>query len=100
MQKLRGYLGILGFILFIGAMLNFAAFMLVAADLGGTNAKEDAGRYYLTDHAKRTEVSRRVWTYSKAHQRSVEITQPIGIFVGGGLMVYALWGTPSRRSGQ
>jgi hypothetical protein len=77
-----------------GGWLNCAAFFLVGMALGGGNGKVENGHYYLMNHSKRTEVSQRVFAYSRAHQRSVDITHPIGFFLGGGLMIYAIRGRP------
>ena len=56
------------------------------------------GRYYLTDHGRRTKVSRQVWAYSRVHRRSVDITHPIGMFVGEGLIIYAIRSKPDDRT--
>jgi len=89
MRPLRACLGLFGLVLFVGAWLNCAAFILIGMALGGVNAKVEGGRYYLTDHAKSTQVSECVFRYSRVHQRSVEITQPIGLLAGAGLGVLA-----------
>jgi len=69
------YLGI-----FILAMLNFAAFWLLALHLGGDalNGRESAGHFYLMSHGAYTEVSEGVFDYSRWHARSLFVTHPLG----------------------
>ena len=98
MWRFRSHLGFVGVVLFLVAWLNCAAFVLIGLTLGGPNSHVEDGRYYLTDHGTRTEVSRKVWAYSRAHQRSVDITHPIGMFVGGGLIIYAIRSKPDDRT--
>ena len=65
-------------------ILNFAAFFIIALSLGGdaVNGKEEAGRYYLSNHGHYTEVSRSVFDYSKLHVYSVWVTHPLAFFGG------------------
>jgi hypothetical protein len=93
MARLRGFLGLVGLIFFVVAGLNFTAFMLISLALGGVNAKVEDGHYYLTNHANRTEVSERVYAYSRAHQRTIGITHVMG-FIGFGLIMYAIRRNP------
>jgi hypothetical protein len=84
-------LGDVGKVLFFIAWINFAVFWVVAVCIGGDaiSGKAVNGHFYVSSHGKLTEVSRAVWNYSRIHTMSIWITHPIGIFGGGGLMVYA-----------
>lgn len=64
---------------FFAALLNFAVFWVVAGRLGGdaVNRRMQDGRFYLANHGKYTEVSERVFTYSRLHTYSVWITHPL-----------------------
>jgi len=52
-------------------IINFGAFLLIAAWLGGTavNGHAEAGHYFLAlhGHGPQTEVSRKVFEYSRWH---------------------------------
>ncbi|WP_171474906.1 hypothetical protein [Frigoriglobus tundricola] len=76
--------------LFYLAFVNFAVFWVVAAKIGGdaVSGRAGDGRYFLSDHGVRTEVSRSVYNYSLVHTVSVWATH--GLAVGGGLLLYAL----------
>jgi hypothetical protein len=89
-------LNTLGGTLFIIAFVNFLAFWIAAVAIGGDalSGTADAGRYYVSNHGKLTEVSSRVWHYSRIHTISIWITHPLGIFGGGGLMAL------SRKMGR
>ena len=59
--------------LFIIGALNFAGFFIIALFIGGNavgNPPLD-GRYYVSEHGRRTEVSRSVYEYSLFHAHSV-----------------------------
>ena len=81
-------LSILGAILLSIAFINFAVFWIVAVCIGGDaiSGKAENGHYYVSSHGKPTEVSSRVWHYSRVHTRSVWITHPIGLLGGAALM--------------
>jgi hypothetical protein len=81
-------LNIIGGSLFFIAIINFMVFWITAVSIGGDaiSGKAEGGRYYVSNHAKLTEVSPCVWHYSRVHTISVWITHPLGIVVGGGLM--------------
>ena len=69
-------------------VLNFASFWIIAVVIGGdavSNAPVD-GRYYVSEHGRRTEVSRSVYDYSLFHARSVWVTHPLAFF--GGYLLY------------
>jgi len=69
--------------LFIIGALNFASFFIIALFIGGDavgNPPLD-GRYYVSEHGRRTEVSRSVYEYSLFHARSVWGTHAL-IFFG------------------
>jgi hypothetical protein len=69
--------------LFIIGMLNFASFVIIGLFIGGDavgNQPTD-GRYYVSEHGRRTEVSRSIYEYSQFHARSVWGTHPL-IFFG------------------
>ena len=76
--------------LFYLAFVNFAAFAVVAARLGGdaVSGKVESGRYYLSSHGVRTEVSRAVYNYSLVHTVSTWITH--GLALVGVLSLYAV----------
>jgi hypothetical protein len=75
--------------------LNLFAFLLFTAYLGGAAlwGKEEGGRYYVGSHGHYTEVSRRVYGYSEAQGRAVEITMPLAMLIG---LVFTLG--PGRKS--
>jgi hypothetical protein len=68
-------------ILWIIAVLNFAAFMVVALINGGdaVNGKEEGGKYFLVNHGNYTEVSKAFFQYSRIHVYSLWITHPAAI---------------------
>ena len=71
------------------AWVNFLVFWIVAVSIGGDafSGKVVNGHYFVSNHGRLTEVSPTVWRYSRIHTVSVWITHPVGIFVGGGLML-------------
>lgn len=81
-------------IVFVVAVVNFVAFLIGAAKLGGdaVNGKMENGRYYVADHGKLTEVSRAAFTYSRIHCYTVFITHPLAILFG-----LALYSQTRRR---
>ena len=72
-----------GFLIAIG-MLNFLAFGIIAACLGGdaVNGRSENGHYFFSSHGKETEVSAAVFNYSRIHVYSVFITHPLAIVCG------------------
>ena len=77
-----------GGVLFVIGIVNFLAFVIVAVSIGGDalSGKVESGRYYLSHHGDLTEVSPRVWHYSRVHTISVLITHPLAVFGGSWLM--------------
>jgi hypothetical protein len=71
-------------IVFVIAIVNFLAFIIGAAVLGGdaVNGKSEAGRYYVANHGKLTEVSRAAFTYSRLHCHAVWVTHPLALLCG------------------
>ena len=67
--------------IFLIGLANFAVFVGVASYLGGdaVNGMVEKGHYYVSSHGKDTEVSRKVYLYSRAHARSVWVTHPLAI---------------------
>lgn len=84
-------LRIIGYTVVLIAVLNFLAFMIVDFCIGGDafNGKIEGGRYFVADHGRFTEVSPRIWYYSRSHAISIFITHPLGILLGGGLIAYS-----------
>jgi hypothetical protein len=82
----------IGWLLCLVGAVNFMVFFVVALCIGGDaiNGKVENGRYYLSSHGRLTEVSPRVWQYSRFHTISVWITHPLAIFGGGGLIALSL----------
>ncbi|AMV24911.1 hypothetical protein VT84_10970 [Gemmata sp. SH-PL17] len=72
------------------AVVNFAVFFVVSTQIGGdaVSGRIEGGRYVLSNHGVRTEVSRTVYNYSLIHTVSVWVTH--GLAVGGGLILQAL----------
>jgi hypothetical protein len=68
-------------VVFIIAAINFVAFLIGAAALGGdaVNGKSEGGRYFVASHGKLTEVSRAAFTYSRLHFYAVWITHSSAI---------------------
>jgi hypothetical protein len=79
--KCSRWLHVLGAVLFIGAIVNFLIYWHVAVAIGGDALAGRAtdGRYYLSSHGRRTEVSESLYRYSYAHTISTWITQPLGL---------------------
>ncbi|HSI13831.1 MAG TPA: hypothetical protein VK961_17430 [Chthoniobacter sp.] len=71
-------------IVFVVAVVNFVAFLIGAAKLGGdaVNGKIQDGRYYVADHGKLTEVSHAAFNYSRIHCYSIFVTHPLALFFG------------------
>lgn len=69
--------------LLVLCFLNFIAFVTMAQMLGGDaiSGKMEDGRYYLSNHGRTTEVTRRVFIYSRWHARSVWVTHPLGMIL-------------------
>ena len=57
-------------------LLKFAAYMVIAFNIGGdaVNGKTVAGRFYLAEKGRYTEVSQAVYTYSLWHTYSLLVT--------------------------
>lgn len=72
------------------AILNFFAFIMALLFLGGDalNSKQEAGRYFLGQHGKMTEVSAAVFAYSKWHAISSMLLIPVA-------MLFTLLSKPS-----
>lgn len=70
----------------IVAVLNFVVFVVVAITIGGDalNGKIEGGHYFLASHGVYTEVSDRVFTYSRLHAISMVITHLLA-FVSCGI---------------
>jgi hypothetical protein len=68
-------------IVFIVAAVNFVAFLIGTAALGGdaVNGKVKGGRYYVSNHGKLTEVSKAAFTYSRFHVYTLFVTHPMAI---------------------
>jgi len=47
------------------------------------------GRYYVSVRRRFTEVTERQWRAVRAHEVAVLITHPLGVLVGGALLVYS-----------
>lgn len=60
----------------VAAVLNFLVFFAVSLYLGGdaVSGKIDNGHFYLSSHGRYTEVSARVFAYSRWHTYSVWLT--------------------------
>jgi len=71
-------------IVFVVAVVNFVAFLIGAAKLGGdaVNGKMQDGRYYVADHGKLTEVSHAAFTYSRIHCYTLFVTHPLALVFG------------------
>src|ERR1700744_5102614 len=63
------------------AILNFAAFFIMAVYLGGDaiNGMIKDGHYYLGEHGRYTEVTEAVFNYSRHQAYSVFVTHPVGM---------------------
>lgn len=71
-------------IVFVVAVVNFVAFLIGAAKLGGdaVNGKTEDGRYYVADHGKLTEVSQAAFTYSRIHCYTLFVTHLLAALFG------------------
>jgi hypothetical protein len=65
-------------------VISFLVWALVGMAIGGMASLKDsnANHYFLTQHGRRTEVSRGVWIYSLVHSASQLITFPLAIVAG------------------
>jgi len=68
-----------GYTLFVIGFLNFTCFCIIAAVIGGDAVGHGPidGKYYVSSHGRRTEVSRSVYEYSWYHTRSTWVTHPL-----------------------
>ena len=82
-MKLETKKALCGLLIVIG-ILNFLAFGIAAASLGGDaiNGRSGNGHYYFSSHGKLTEVSEAVYNYSRIHVYSVWITHPLAMVAG------------------
>ena len=80
-----------GGVLFAGAMVNFLAFIVHCAAIGGSadHGKQVAERYYVGDHGRYTEVTAWQWQAMRVHEVSVLVTFSLAVFVAGPLFAYA-----------
>lgn len=64
--------------------VNFTVFVIMAIYLGGdaVNGTVYHGHYFLMSHGRYTEVSKKVFDYSKWHVYSVMVTHPLALFAG------------------
>jgi hypothetical protein len=71
-------------VVFALGFVNFLVFWFGAVYLGGDaiSGKAVDGHYFLSSHGHLTEVSQRVFDYSKWHTRSVSVTHPLAMFCG------------------
>ncbi len=69
------------------AIFDFIAFVSIALALGGDaiNGKVEGGRFFLGSHGHFTEVSQRVFTYSKWHAYTVFAAYAV-MFLGGAVV--------------
>jgi hypothetical protein len=69
-----------GAALFLGGVLNFAAFWHMSVHLGGDAlaGRVVDGKYFLASHGKVTEVSEATWRYSHVHAKSIPLTHVLG----------------------
>jgi hypothetical protein len=65
----------------LAGLANFILYCVIAASIGGdaVNGHQADGHYYLASHAKLTEVSQSVFTYSRYHTYSVWVTHALAI---------------------
>ena len=87
---------IVGGILLVLGFWNFAAHAIISTQLGGSAQRGTAadGRFYLTSHGERTEVSEAVWRYSRFHSVSLFITHPLALI---GIILYAAGREEEKR---
>ena len=66
------------------ALLNFFSFLVACLLLGGDalNGHVEAGRYFLSNHGKLTEVTSEIFRYSQLHGASLFITHPLAMLMG------------------
>src|SRR5262245_59246577 len=77
-----------GHTLFVIGFLNFTVFWIVAVIIGGAAVGHGPvdGKYFVSWHGHRTEVSRSVYEYSWYHTRSTWVTHPLAAF--GWYLIY------------
>jgi hypothetical protein len=87
------------FVLVTGWIVNFVAFVLIAAAIGGDalNGYAQHGRYFLRAHGHETEVSWAVFTYSKWHASITIAMHVLGVLL---FALHALSGRSAATGGQ
>lgn len=77
------------------ALVNFAAFVIVALLIGGDafSGREEAGRYFVARGGQYTEVTEAVFYYSRVHF----IVAPLTLFVA---LVCALFRLAQKHAGH
>jgi hypothetical protein len=70
--------------LFLIGLMNFGAFCIHLTLLGGSasNGNADGGHYFVSEHGRRTEVSKSAYDRIKLHERTVLISFPIALVAG------------------
>jgi hypothetical protein len=68
-QRLHFVIVFVALAVFVIGLANFAAFFTVSVAIGGDaiSGRVEAGRYYVSNHGRLTEVSPEVWEYSRWH---------------------------------
>src|SRR5262245_55556687 len=68
------------FTLVVVGVVNFAVFVVAWSQLGDAFAGyAEAGRYYLSEHGRLTEVSGTVFALNAAHTSSLLVTHPLAL---------------------
>jgi hypothetical protein len=77
-------------------ILKLRVFAYISFRLGGSavNGKVEAGKYFLGEHGKYTEVSRSVYDSSRIHTYSLFITHPMAIIA---ILAYGVMKEDEKR---
>jgi hypothetical protein len=88
-----------GLILLVVGVLNFIAFAVHCAMLGGSagNGTVRDGRYFVSEHGKETEVSQTTFYWSSLHSKSVFISHPLAMI---GLILFAASSSARAQPGH
>ena len=78
----RRWLGVVGATLLFATPVNIAACLAAQEHHGGSPAAPSGGRYYVSSHGSRREVTEGVWRALRAHERVTWIATPVGLLAG------------------
>jgi hypothetical protein len=83
--------------IFLIGLIDFGAFCIHSTLLGGSASDDnlDGNHYFVSEHGRRTEVSKSAYDRIKLHERTVWISFPIALVAG--LIFGALQSEDSKK---